>query len=330
MHFYAEKNGIENLEWFSLKRDFSFATKYIYLIGGRGYGKTYSVKTYIFQNFVKKKKKFAWVRTTLTALENIMSTEQFFGRMENLEQIGITKCKVIGDKIYINDELAGYFFAVSTFYNQKGSDYDVDTIVWDEFMRAKGERPLPNRREKFMDLVESIGRENASRVICMSNSTSQYDEVLSFFNVKLKDYGVYLYRDKNALIHYIQSSEKYKQRKMQSLSGLGMSNAQKDFAFSNKFTEYDDYETLSKSKYMYTLKLGDTQYISFYSHDRGLYVNDKIPKDPVMYCIDNIYVNNKIQKLSSKNLLFLKTLYGSGLCVFNTGYSRGMFQAILN
>lgn len=111
MKFYPdESKKIEKLKFASFKRAFSFAVQKMYFIGGRGYGKTYSTKKLLFTNFVKYGKKFAWVRTTDTALQLIQNDEQFFARQDYLKDIGVESHKVVGNKIYINDKLAGYFF----------------------------------------------------------------------------------------------------------------------------------------------------------------------------------------------------------------------------
>lgn len=326
MKYYPENSiGVDNLYWASLRKDFSFGTKFIYLIGGRGWGKTYSVKTYVLKQFMKHKKKFAWVRTTDRALENL-TTQQFFGRQENLKELGIEKTEIKKNIVYINKEIAGYLFSVSTFHNIKGSDYDVSTCVWDEFLKAKGERPVSDKRGKFNDLLESVMRETKGRVILISNSTNQYDEMFEPFNLKLNGFGCYLFRDKDSVIHYMDTSKSYKQRKLGGLASINMNEIEKDYAYGNKFIDYDTYGTFEKLVYKYSIIVDDNRLLNFYVAPEGfMYCCNKEPPCSVIYASDVSFVNKLIKKLPPLSRKYLCDLFNGGLMRFDTGYSRSMF-----
>lgn len=327
MKFYPESEKVDELKWCSLKRSFSFATKFIYLIGGRGWGKTYSVKTHLFTRFVKCGEKFAWCRTTEIALENIKTAEQFFGRMENLKEIGIKSYDIKKNIIYINGKVAGYLFAVSTFHNVKGSDFDVNTIVWDEFMRAKGERPLPARRQKFLDLVESVGRHNASRAILMSNSTNQFDEMLSPFKVKLEKVGCYLFREQSAVIHYMKPSVLYRENKLNTLAALGMDESQQKFAYGNEFTDYGDYGKIDKLSYISTFKFDDDGYLSLFTDPEGaFYIRAGLVKNSRIFALKPEFVGGGVRLINQRVKKDLAAQYGDGKILFCDGYCRAAFQ----
>ncbi len=331
MKFYpdiAEK--IDGLEHYSLKKVFSYNLPFMYLIGGRRYGKTYSVKMKLFLDFVNKGKKFAWVRSTDKMLDRIRQAEQFFGRMrDTFQNIGIENYAIKNDVIYINGKIAGYLFAIDTYYNIKGSDYEVETVVWDEFMRAKGERLVVGRREKFFDLLESIARDDGKRVFLLSNSTNQFDEVLQPFNITLREYGCYVYREKGAVIHYIRTSKTHKKNMEDSLSGLGMTDQEKKMAFNNQFTDYGDYDKVTRSQYLYTIQIDDNAFISLYSAKDCFYIKPSCPPDANIVSPFNEFVNSKVRKLSSSNLKFLRMVYGNGKVVFADGYCRTYFQSII-
>lgn len=333
MKFYPDiPEKIDHLKHYSLKRPLSFCVEWMYLIGGRRYGKTYSIKSFLLKDFVDNGNRFAWIRSWEPALENICSKEQFFGRMKNLKGLGVHEYNIRKRVIYINGKEAGYLFPISTFYNIKGADYDnVVNAVWDEFMRAKGERALPDKRRKFNDLIESVLRGGRKRVFCISNSTNQFDEVLQPFNVTLKDFGTYLYREKNALIHYIRSSKTHIDNMEDSASGHAMTESEKAFAFSNRFTDYGDYGALTKGRYVYSLQVDDDKFLSIYASlengENRLYIRCSLPPSDMikLKAIENRFVNSKVQKLSPMNVKLLRTLYNSGKIVFDNGYARDMF-----
>lgn len=332
MKFYPDiPEKIDHLEHYSLRRPLSFAVEWMYLIGGRRFGKTYSIKSYILQDFTKNENRFAWIRTTDTALDRIRSEEQFFGRMQNLKALGVEEYAIKKDVIYINKQEAGYLFPVKTFYNIKGADYDVVNGVWDEFMRAKGEPNLPDKRRKFNDLVESVFRQGKKRIFCISNSTNQFDEVLQPFNVTLRDFGTYLYRERNALIHYIRSSKRHIENMEDSASGHAMTEAEKQFAFENKFTDFGDYGNMNKAVYLFSIQVDDDKFLSVYTNDGNMYIKAILPINHILKSADNTYVNSKVKKLSPSEIKYLRLFHDRGRIIFADGYCRGMFQeAICN
>lgn len=333
MKYYPDnRDKVDQLRWLSLKRDDSFAVRNHWLIGGRGFGKTYRVKLEkCLKNFQKTGNTFFWARTTDTALDNIRDPVQFFGRIkpEDLKALEIEKYDIRDDKIYINKRRCGYLFAVSTFYNNKGADYDCQIGVWDEFMRAKGERPLQGKYEKFMDLCQSVLRDSKnSQVYGISNSTNQFDEVMAHYHWKKQGFGVYLYREQNALIHYIAPSQRFIDAQKDSTSFAGMSDFQKKMTYQNEFTDYGDYDKVSKTRYLFTIQADDDLFISFYDGKSKLYCKSDMPDKAILRAVDASFVNNKVNKLSTTEKKYLMQQYERGNVLFIDGYSRTTFNEL--
>lgn len=332
MKFYPDLiEKVKQLVYASLKRALSFAVRIIILIGGRGYGKGYSVKRLILTEFVKYGRQFAWVRTTDVALDLIKSDEQFFSRLSYLDEIGIKNHKVVGNKIYINDKLAGYFFSVNGTHNVKGGEYEVQNIVWDEFMKFGNERPVKNKRKLFFDLVESISRGNASRIFMISNSTNRYDDVLAPYKLDLKQgFGCYLYREQDTVIHYMMPSEEYLKRSKNNMSFEGMTEGERKMAFNNEFFEAGDFGRISKGHYAYSVQIGDYEFLTFYFADNKYYCKAGLPKEikeqqRTIYALDNTYVSSKVNKFPPTSLKSLKFFNDKGLVIFENGYCRDSF-----
>lgn len=323
MKFYSDKQEyIDTTLWYSLKRVMSFACQEMYLTGGRRRGKTFSVKTYCISDFMDNGNKFAWVRTSEAALKNVNNDEQFFGRQSNLLDLGVKTHKIKNNVIYINDKIAGYMFAVSTFHNVKGADYNCKTIVWDEFIKCEGERPISNKRKKFFDLVESIGRGDVSRVICMSNAINQYDEVFAPFKVKLDKFGCYVYREKNAVIHYIAPSKLHTEMIEKGLSFQGMSEKEREISFGNKFINYGDYGDLSKARYIFSIQTDDDKFLSVYIAKDKLYIKTTLPNNPFLCCFNSRFVNGRVKRINIAQKKMITNAYNNGSIVFTDGYAR--------
>ena len=330
MKFYPDnRDKVDKLKWYSLKRVFSFAVKRMYIVGGRRYGKTYSIKNFLIKDFIKHGHKFAWIRSTDTALDKIRQPLQFFGRIKNLKELGVEKYDISKDIIYINGKPAGYLFAVSTFHNVKGADYDCINGCWDEFMRAKGERPVPGKREKFNDLCESVFRDTGARIFAISNSTNQFDEVLEPFGLTLKEYGCYLFRELDAVIHYVQPSKEHNATFEGSLSFLGMTTQEKKMVVDNKFTSYGDFGKQPKGKYLYTLQVDDDKFLNLFLNvsENVMYVKSGLMEGSIIYTLESEYVNSAVKRLSQEGKKILKRYYDNGKIIFFDGYCRTMFQA---
>lgn len=328
--FYPDdRDKVNKLRWYSNKRIFSFGVRNMWLTGGRGFGKTFSTKKYRLKNFMKNKETFAWVRTTDTTMDMIRDPLQFFGRFkpQDFKELEIEKYDIKNDKIIINGKRAGYLFAVSTFYKVKGADYDCTSVTWDEFIKAKGERPLAGKFDMFMDLCQSILRDTKNQnVIGLSNSTNKYDEVLKHYNVNLKDFGVYLIRQENALIHYAAPSNTFINAQKDSVSYLSMSESQKDVTFGNKFIDHGIYDKMSKATYLYSVQVDDDSFYSIYSGSGKFYVKPSVPENPYMKTMNPSFVNKYVTRIKPVEKKMLVNMYDRGDVIFFDGFCRGLFQ----
>lgn len=328
--FYPDnREKVDLLRWYSIKRVMSFGVRNMYLTGGRGFGKTFSTKKICFLDFQKNNNQFFWARTTDTALENIRDPVQFFGRFteRDFHDLEIETYDIKNDKIIINKKRCAYLFAVSTFYNNKGADYNCRIGVWDEFIRAKKERPFVGKYDAFQDLCESVLRDRKdSKVIGLSNSTNKYDEVFNKLGINVKDFGVYLNREKNALIHYAAPSKRFIEAQRGSTAYDGMSEFQKRITFGNEFIDNDIYGKSSKSKYLFTLKIDDDAFISIYDAGIKLYVKADVPDKPYMKSTNINFVNSTVRRLTPAEKKFLVNKYDVGKVIFFDGFCRGLFQ----
>lgn len=330
MKFYADdREKVNKLRYYSNKRDHSFNMRFNYKIGGRGFGKTYTTKLDVLSD-AQRGKPFFWARTSKTALEVILDPVQFFGRIrpDHLKKLEIEKYDIRNEQVYLNGKKAGYMFAVSTFYNNKGADYDCVNGVWDEFIKADGERPVTNKYKRFMDLVQSVMRDTPNtRIVALSNSTNQYDEVLQHFNWNKKNgFGVYLYKEEKSLIHYIAPSQKFIEAQKDSASYLGMSDYQKKMTFGNEFTDYDVYETIAKARYLFTVMCYEDEYISIYEYQGELYCKRGTPKKNLMRAVNSQFVNAYVQRIMSTEKKLLVSSYDRGRIKFLDGFARTLFQ----
>ena len=162
MRFYQDNGYVDIRAIKKLGLPFNF------LVGGRGIGKTYTaLKTQIEDNEI-----FMFMRRT-QAQADLINKPQFSPMKPlnrdngwNIKSTPITKYNSAfynivedGGKNAPEGLPIGYTCALSTISNMRGFDAsDVKTLIYDEFIPEKHERPLKNEGSAFLNAYETINR----------------------------------------------------------------------------------------------------------------------------------------------------------------------------
>lgn len=131
-----------------------------FIIGGRGIGKTFSIKKYLFKRFIEKNEQFIYIRRNKSELDRI-DKDKFFTTelleqifkdfvIENMETSKLnTKIMfscgnegfkdrenvltITSTKVILNGKIVCYMKSLSTWVDLKGSEYDeVFSVLFDE------------------------------------------------------------------------------------------------------------------------------------------------------------------------------------------------------
>lgn len=198
MKLYEENGYLNFAEIAKIK------TPFIFIVGGRGIGKTYGAIKYVIENDVK----FMLSRRTQKQADMI-SQPELSPLKSPCNDMGIDYVvKNIVPQcagIYIDDELRGYTTALSTLSNIRGFD-SVDVTMWlyDEFIPERHERILRYEGEGFLNAYETINRnrelkgKEPLKCICMANSNdigNPIFEILDLITVaeKMQNKGQEIY-----------------------------------------------------------------------------------------------------------------------------------------
>lgn len=106
------------MKYYRLRKCLSYNRYLNILIGGRGIGKTYQLKKYVIEQYLKSKKQFVWVRRYKTEIKE--TTDGFFTKHKN--NYPDHKFEIKGKTAYIDGEQAGRFIALTNADILKGSD----------------------------------------------------------------------------------------------------------------------------------------------------------------------------------------------------------------
>ena len=151
-------------------------TPFIFIVGGRGIGKTYGAVKYVVEN----KEKFMLSRRTQKQADMI-SQPELSPLKSPCDDLGISySVKNIVPQcagIYIDDKLVGFTSALSTISNIRGFDSsEVNVWIYDEFIPERHERQLRYEGEGFLNAYETINRnrelkgKQPLKCICLANS----------------------------------------------------------------------------------------------------------------------------------------------------------------
>lgn len=207
-----------------------------FVIGARGIGKSYSMKKYPINRFLKHGEQFIYIRRYKEELKKI---SQYFSDVSH--EFPENNFEVKGREFYCDGNLMGWAIPLSQWQKEKSNSYpDVTTIIFDEFIRQKDtSRYLPNEVEALLNLVDTVirDRDNA-RVICLSNAVTITNPYFVYFKITPdvnKRYNAY--KDKQVLIE-IPDSKDFSDHRKQTKFGQLISNTNYgDMALNNEFTE---------------------------------------------------------------------------------------------
>ena len=260
------KTAKKNYEYYSLRHMLSYANwaMFYILLGGREAGKSYSVTDFFCRQFKNKGIPFTWLRLTENAARKLLQNnaeklvDPDLRRKYGLDLVtsGNNVYHVTREEREINHrdgtteikseiverKLFARVYALSTFYNDKGSIFDKDfladksmryNIAIDEFEREKGEKNTFDITYSLVNQLENLVRSTKERtkIFFLGNTLEEASDILCAFNFIPEDFGIYKLKKKRCVIENIEPSEAYKQRRKGTIADILMPEAS---TFTNK------------------------------------------------------------------------------------------------
>ena len=154
----------------------------------------------------------------------------------------------------LEKKLMARVYALSTFYNDKGSIFDKDflndpnmryNVAVDEFEREKGEKNTFNILYSLVNQLENLLRSSTERVriFFLGNTLEEASDILCAFNFIPESFGIFKLKSKRCVIHNIEPTEEYKARRKGTIADILMPTAS---TFTNKIDT--DNTLINKSK----------------------------------------------------------------------------------
>lgn len=241
-------------EWYTINSILANTwARFFILCGGREAGKSYSVMRWANAQKMRKKEhcKFYWFRLTDTQADKLLENngdklvDPDIKRKYNLHFIRK------GNTLYTYDEEKHIsktgketiekvnkrefctVLSCSTFYTTKGvgyfdNEYDGEyIIVLDEMNREQSEKNSFDIVYSFVNLLENIIRSTKTkiRIFMIGNTLEEASDLLSAFNFIPDRFGRFKLKSKKCVIDYIRPSEKYKERRKDTVADILLPNA---------------------------------------------------------------------------------------------------------
>lgn len=153
-----------------------------FVVGARGYGKTYGFKKFAINRFLKQGEQFIYLRRYKTDIKGV---DQFFDAVS--VEFPEATFKVKGHELFINDKLAGWVMPLSSWQSIKSREFPkVCWILYDEFLLEKSskQRYMSEEPKALLNFMDTVTRNRSNvRCICMANSVTIVNPFFIYFNV---------------------------------------------------------------------------------------------------------------------------------------------------
>lgn len=257
---YARKRRIIDYAWYSIRHMLSYANWALFyiLLGGREAGKSYSVTDFFCRQYKNKGIPFVWMRLTEKAASKLLQNNAEKLIDPDLRRKYQLDLVTSGNNVYevtkrsrpdkngktkiLEKKLMARVYALSTFYNDKGSIFDKDflndltmryNIAVDEFQREKNEKNTFDILYALTNQLENLVRSTKDRtkIFFLGNTLEEASELLCAFNFIPEEFGIYKLKKKRCVIEYIEPSESYLKRRKGTIADILMPTAS---TFTNK------------------------------------------------------------------------------------------------
>lgn len=133
------------MNYYSLDKVISYNIPVNIIITERGYGKSFSVKKYVIDQYLKKHSSFIYIRRYENELKSVFeggsseNPKDFFDDLKDLFSEHNLKAK--NRKFYCDNQVFGYAKRMTEAQDLKSGSYkNISTIIIDEYPIEKGKR----------------------------------------------------------------------------------------------------------------------------------------------------------------------------------------------
>lgn len=260
------------------------------ILGNRGCGKSYGWGKKVINKYKKTGKKFIYLRRYTSELEKVQET--IFKNIVLNNEFPDDKIEYKGGCFYINDEVFGFCFSLSTANDWKSSGFpEVWCILYDECLiddRGKSNGYLKDEPAKVLDLMETVNRmrpdDETVKMVMLGNTISMINPFTLTWNLRIPKGRMHMQVQDLILFEIVLNPEYIEAKKKTRLGRLMMLTKYGEYAIEGKFM-LDSSEFIEKKsgecQYFFSIRYDGTTYGVWLSYTQGkIWVSENV--DP--YC----------------------------------------------
>lgn len=232
------------LDYLNLHKIISYGCPVNIIITERGKGKSFALKDYCINKFIKKDYQFLYLRRYDNELKSIFQETKgvkrdFFNDIRNKYENFELEAK--NRQFLINKETFGIAKRMTEAQDLKSTENsNIKTIFIDEYGIEKNSHRfyLPNEGMVLMGIFDSIARNRSDiKIFILSNAVEdiEYSPLFTFFNLSLPFNSEYkTFKDNTILVYYSRDKKFQEQRKQTLIGKLASGTKYEDYAINNK------------------------------------------------------------------------------------------------
>lgn len=355
-------------KYYDWHKTLSYDADVTMVIGARGVGKTFGLRTQCIRDWIKDGSRFVEVVRFKNELSDV--SDGYFNRVGNQAEFDgyvfrtdaryawIAKKQVEQEdedkKIKYDWQLLGYFVALSDAQKKKKKTFDkVRRIIFDEAILERSDRYhnyLPNEFGVLANLVDTVSRERADmeglrpRVYLLGNACDLSNPYFANYSVgtDLK-FGYRWYAKKTFLLHYVDAGDYATEKLEGTVAGRMMrGTSAAKIAISNEFVGTSNEfvrRKPSRAKFSFGIVCNGNRFGVWIDLQGGLYyITNKLPKnaesegfDKPIYALtaDDNRVNYIAAKKATKTLTYFSEMYYLNLVRYDTVQTKSDFRTVL-
>lgn len=326
--------------WFNPSRILSYNRMLNFVVGSRGGGKTFNTLELCIRRYLKYGKQFIYLRRYDTELES--ARPHLFDAIRHVGHFPDTKFGVAGKNLLINDEVAGYCVALTKSRQYKGTSLpDCDFILFDEFLIDQGRTTYIKGEVKLLlDLIETVGRMDTIRVMCLSNAITVSNIYFDYFGITPRRGHEFTKHPTKPIIVQMFADAEYIHAKQQTEFGrLIEGTTYEDYAINNSFVN-DSYSFISPltghTNYIFTFMFHGKHYGVYFLPACGIYhinrnVNHNCPTK-FAFTTEDHQPNYLLFKFAKSHpfIVRLKYAYDMGFVYFDSLSTKNVCYELFN
>ena len=338
---------IKTHPYYNLSKVLSYNGVYNFVVGARGYGKTYGFKKHVINRNIKAGEQFIYVRRYKTELVQARNTffadvSVEFPEWEFRINAGVAQRASVetADEKKREWITMGYFVALSTAQTMKSVAFpEVRHIIFDEFIIEKGAfHYLPSETDIFNNFYSTVDRsQDKTRVYFLANS-------VTIMNPYFIEYAIYpdrlpelSTRAENFIVCHFPDSKDFRESVSATRFGRFISGTDYEkYAVGNEFHDASDQMVGGKhssARCRFILETDKGKVSVWYStRTRDYYVQEKLPKggDVLMLTLsaEKLDEGKVLVRFNDKILSGLRTAYRNAGVVFDSPRSRNAFAEL--